>query len=144
MGQGPEQAEIDPPRLTYRRKDRLTHAKEFEAVYTARARKSRGPLIIHTRPNQLAHHRLGLSVGRPVGNAVRRNRIKRQLREAFRLTKADLSRAASPGGYDIIIGVKKHDPLPMAEYQRLLQELVSECDRLWKKRIDRSSGATHD
>lgn len=134
----------DDPRLTYRRKDRIRHAREFQAVYSARARKARGPLSLHTRPNDLPNHRLGLSVGRPIGNAVRRNRIKRQLREAFRLAKNDLPIAPGPGGYDIIIGVKKHEPLPMADYQQILLELAAECDRLWQKRSARSPESGHD
>jgi len=40
--------------------------------------------------NGLAYHRLGLVVSRRVGNSVRRNRIKRLLREWFRLNKQSI------------------------------------------------------
>lgn len=47
-------------------------------------------------PNGLEHSRFGLVVGRRHGGAVSRNRVKRVLREAFRLSQCEL-----PGGLDI-------------------------------------------
>jgi len=43
-----------------------------------------GNLRIIYRTNQLEHCRLGLAVSRKYGNAVQRNRLKRQLRNTFR------------------------------------------------------------
>ena len=42
--------------------------------------------------------RLGITVSRRVGNAVQRNRIRRQVREAFRR-----DRAAWPKGFDVVL-----------------------------------------
>jgi ribonuclease P protein component len=43
------------------------------------------------RPNSLGHARLGLAVGvRAAGNAVKRNRVKRIVRETFRVTQQEL------------------------------------------------------
>jgi ribonuclease P protein component len=54
-------------------------------------------------PNDLTHGRLGLVVSRKVGRAVRRNRLKRVIREVFRLNKpafAGLDVVVIPRGKD--------------------------------------------
>ena len=53
-------------------------------------------------PNSLPHQRLGITVARHVGTAVRRNRVKRLIREFFRLNKARL-----PASTDIVIVAKE-------------------------------------
>src|SRR4051812_24503390 len=105
-----------PERLfRYAHKHRLTHERQFEAVYAGKTRQSRGPLTVFAIPNDLGIPRLGLSVGKRVGTAPRRNRVKRLLREAFRLMQHDL-----PTGYDLVINVRPHEELILAEYQRIL------------------------
>jgi ribonuclease P protein component len=98
---------------------RLGGRGTFKAIRDTGVRESRGPLTLWAMPNELAHPRLGISIGRVVGNAVRRNRIKRLLRESFRLLQHDL-----PRGYDLVIGVRPHEPLMLADYQRLLWHLL--------------------
>jgi len=126
-----------PSRLTFRPRHRLAHARQFAAVYGARMRKVRGPLIVYTRPNALDTCRLGLSIGRRIGSAVIRNTIKRQLREAFRLSQFDLA----PRGYDIVIAVLPHKPLPAREYRETLKALVRTSHEEWLKRERRHSRA---
>lgn len=94
---------------------RLSGRKAFAAVFGHKLRKNAGPLSIVARPNSLPHSRLGLSVGRRVGSAVRRNRVKRLLREAYRLTRHEL-----PRGYDLVVVVHPHEEMELADYQRLL------------------------
>src|ERR671914_858627 len=102
-------------RQTFPKAHRLGGELEFKAVYDARVRESRGPLTAYALPNDLGHPRLGLSVSRRVGTAPRRNRIKRLLRETFRLMQHDF-----PRGYDLVIVVRPHEPLILAEYQRIV------------------------
>jgi len=52
-------------------------------------------------PNGLNVNRLGITVSKKVGNAVKRNRIRRHIYEAFRLIEADLK-----SGYDFVIVAK--------------------------------------
>lgn len=118
----------------YSPRHRLRHALEFEAVYGAKVRESRGPLTVFAIPNELGHPRLGLSVGRKVGIAPKRNRIKRLLREAFRLMQHDL-----PRGYDLVINVRPHETAMLADYQRMLSACVVKLHQKWEGRLKRGS-----
>src|SRR5438270_10461902 len=111
-------------RHRFPRSHRLGGKLEFSAVFEARIRESRGPLMIYAKPNDLSHCRLGISISRKVGTAVRRNRIKRLLRESFRLMQHDL-----PRGYDLVIVVRPHEPMILADYQRVISALVVKLHR---------------
>lgn len=133
-----------PVPLTFRPRHRLTHAREFQAVYAARCRKGAGPLTVFAMPNALSEPRLGLSVGRRVGKAHVRVAAKRAVREAFRHVQNDLVswEAGGDGGrrsgrYDYVVQVRPHEPLPAAEYRRLLLELAQACHGVWAKRFER-------
>lgn len=125
--------------LRYPKSRRLGGRGGFARVYRAKVRTSRGPLAAYALPNELAHARLGLSVGRVVGPAVRRNRIKRLLREAFRHVEGDL-----PPGYDLVIVVRRHEPLELAEYQRLLVGLMGNLHGQWERKRSGEMGHEGD
>jgi ribonuclease P protein component len=116
-------------RYTLPRDARLRGRGAFSRVYDQKVRESRGPVTVYAAPNELEYSRLGLSLSRKVGTAVRRNRIKRLLREAFRLLRHDL-----PRGYDLLIVVRPHEPMILAEYQRLLSASIVKLHQLWEKR----------
>ncbi|PHQ81269.1 MAG: ribonuclease P protein component [Phycisphaera sp.] len=114
--------ESEPRRPTYRPKHRLIHNAEFSAVYSAKLKKPAGPIVVFALPNALGHPRLGLSVGRRVGNAVKRNAIKRRLRDAFRLIAADWP--AGQTGLDLVIVVRPHDTRPASAYMGLMESAI--------------------
>jgi ribonuclease P protein component len=65
---------------------RLSRSAEFERVYRQGRSKGNRFLVLYAFPREDAADegpRLGLSVGRRVGGAVDRTRVKRVLREAF-------------------------------------------------------------
>lgn len=112
---------------------RLHGKRAFSAVFDAKIRKHAGPLLLFAKPNGLPHARLGLSVGRRVGNAVTRSRHKRLLREAFRLTQPTWPTHGG-GGYDVVVVVRPHEALHLEDYQRLLSSGVAAAHRTWEKR----------
>ena len=76
----------DPaPRLRLPRRCRLARKRDFDAVFRTGVAIGDEWFVFHARPNDLGHPRLGLAVSRRHGDAPTRNRIKRRLREAFRL-----------------------------------------------------------
>jgi ribonuclease P protein component len=127
-------------RFGLQKSQRLTLAREFQAVYAARLKKMAGPLIVWARPNTLPRWRLGLSVGRRLGNAVVRNRAKRTVREAFRLVQHELPTHRGHG-FDLVVSVRaaaggKAPPaLPgLAECQSHLLDAARAVHKEWEKR----------
>lgn len=112
------------PRLLFRPRHRLTHERQFRAVYAERLKAGRGPVTVYAKRNELPHPRLGLAVGRRVGNAVARNRFKRLLRESFRLAQNDLPRWEG-GCFDLVVSLHPHEPLELTEYRTLLVDLAA-------------------
>jgi ribonuclease P protein component len=113
----------------FRPRHRLRHALEFRAVYDAKLKKPRGPLIVWGLANTLEEHRLGLAIGKRVGSAVERNALKRRLREAFRLGRADFPLSLRGGGYDLVVGAQAHARLKTEDYRLLLTEAVHAMHR---------------
>jgi len=77
---------------------RLTDPEHFRLVYREGARISDGLLILYTRGSGLSVRRLGIVAPGRLGTAVRRNRVRRRLREAARAAVAVL-----PAGTDVVV-----------------------------------------
>jgi ribonuclease P protein component len=75
---------------TFPKSARLLAPGEFDRVFGRRCAVSDDRIVLHAALGIADGPRLGLVVSRKVGNAVKRNRWKRLLREAFRLTSSDL------------------------------------------------------
>jgi ribonuclease P protein component len=133
----------DAPRLTFRRTQRLSGRGSFKLVLEGRARLDGPQIAVHARPNGGTLHRLGLSVGRKVGSAAARNRIKRLLREAFRLDQQALPNDA-PAPYDFVIVVRPHEPLSLGEYRSALAAAVRHLHSTWTKRHQRQTSRPTD
>jgi ribonuclease P protein component len=73
-----------------RPEDRLRHRKDFLRVYRVGKRIGGGCFLLYYTPGETDHHRLGLTVSKKVGSAVFRNRVKRRMRETFRLNREAL------------------------------------------------------
>src|SRR5438094_10450237 len=83
------------------RRHRLSRSRDFDTVYRHGRSVSTRYLVLYWFPRGEGDVRLGLAVPKDVGTAVVRNRIKRQLREAWR---ARLERI--PSGRDYVLKVR--------------------------------------
>ena len=86
-------------RATFKKHERINTPEHFRRAFDRKRSASDAFLVLYGVENGLDHPRLGISVSRKkVRQAVGRNRVKRLLREAFRLAKAEL-----PAGLDLVI-----------------------------------------
>lgn len=85
------------------RRHRLSRSRDFDAVYRRGRSTSTRFLVLYwfEREDEPGEARLGLAVPKSTGNAVARNKIKRQLREVWR---GRLERV--PPGRDYVLIVK--------------------------------------
>lgn len=78
-------------RLGLRPCHRLRQKADFDRVYKTGARAGDGLFAVNALANALGHARIGMSVSaKSVGNAVNRNRVRRFVREYFRLLRPEL------------------------------------------------------
>lgn len=81
---------------------RLQKARDFESVFKRGAGLGQGGLFLKMRPTALAQSRFGIVVSKKTAaSAVRRNRIRRLLREAIRAHAKQLKK-----GVDVVLVVQ--------------------------------------
>ncbi|MBX6314728.1 MAG: ribonuclease P protein component [Isosphaeraceae bacterium] len=121
-------------RATFRPHERIRDPKDFRRAFEGRKSASDAVLVVYAAQNGLDHPRLGISVSRKkIRRAVARNRVKRLLREAFRLSKAEL-----PSGVDLVV-VPRGPELTFDQARTSLPRLAREATRRLGSRAARPS-----
>lgn len=107
----------DPARLDFPRSCRLLRRAEYDAVYREGRRRASREFTVFLRSNGLEFSRFGWSVKKALGTAVRRNRIRRRLREIVRLHRQEIA-----PGWDIVIHPRSS--AASTDFVPLTQELL--------------------
>lgn len=114
---------------TFGRQQRLHKPSEFKHVFDQPCRAVDNYFIVLAKTNQLPHARLGLAIAKKrVRRAVARNRIKRLVRESFRLHPQLLN------GIDCVVLVKDNieqvnNPLLFRSLAKLWQHISNRCKK---------------
>ena len=103
---------------------RLRERRCFERLFREGQRVGDHQLTVWGLPNGLRDCRLGVVVGRKHGGAVQRNRLKRVIREAFRLSRAQL-----PPGLDIACVPRVGAQVELAAVAKSLERLTARLRR---------------
>lgn len=107
-----------PARLKIRARD------EFMRALRGGVRVADERIVLWCAASGLPHPRLGLMIGRRLGGAVQRNRIKRLIREAFRLARPNL-----PSGLDLVCTAVPGAELTLDTTMESLQRLSQKAAR---------------
>jgi ribonuclease P protein component len=100
-----------------RRKYRLRRNSDFQQVRQNGKFYASPLMVLAFLRNELDHSRFGFVVSRRLGNAVKRNKIKRRMREATRLQVSLIE-----PGFDLVIIARQ--PIRSATYQEVEQTLL--------------------
>lgn len=96
---------------------------EFRRMYAKGKSGVSSCLVVYCRQNRREHNRLGVTVSAKLGHAVVRNRIRRRLREIYRLSQPKMRK-----GYDIILVARSR--AVTATYWDLERAYLRLCEKL--------------
>ena len=96
---------------------------DFRRVYRKGKSAVRPCLVVYARVNRSEGSRLGLTVTTRVGKAHTRNRVRRRLKEIYRLHESGLR-----PGYDMVVVARTR--AAEVTYKRLETEFLSACQEL--------------
>lgn len=105
--------------LLFPKSRHLRRSRDFDRVYDLQQRAGDARLLVFAAPNPESEQtRIGFSISKKHGNSVRRHRIRRLLREAYRLSQFDV-----PEGLDLILIPRPGSDATLDDYRQSLVRL---------------------
>ena len=95
----------------------------FRRLYRKGQSAANGYLVLYCRKNGSRQNRIGLTVSAKLGHAVVRNRVRRRIREIFRLSQGKMKQ-----GYDCIVVARTR--AAHADYWELKRAFEKTCKKL--------------
>jgi len=123
---------VEHEQLGFTHRMHVRSGSHFKRAYSRGSRAAGDLMTVALVPNELGHARLGLSVGKRVWkSAVKRNRVRRLFREAFRLEYTAL-----PAGYALIlIGSRPRVQPQLAATRAELVRLARKAQRRYADKL---------
>ena len=110
--------------FTFQKEERIIKRADFINLNLHGKRYFSKNFVLILKKNKRDITRLGITVSKRVGGSVKRNRIKRAIREFFRHNKKQI-----PKGYDIMVSaLKEGDNYPFLKVQEELVYLLKHDD----------------
>ncbi|QDR83095.1 ribonuclease P protein component [Sporomusa termitida] len=109
-------------RFTLPKCGRLCQTKSFQAVYRSGKSYTNKLLVLYVLPNRSGKRRIGFAAGKRLGPAVVRNRLKRLLREAYRLHQGEIL-----NGVDLVLVARQ--PLVKAGQAQTTKAFLEICSK---------------
>lgn len=112
-----------------KRETTLKENYEFRRVYN-KGKSGVSPFfVVYARANRSERNRLGITVSTKLGKAVIRNRVRRRLREIYRLSQHDMKK-----GYDIVLVGRSR--AIHATFEELSRAYLKTCGKmgLWEEK----------
>ncbi len=111
----------------------LKENRQFRRLY-GKGRHAVSPVLaLYCRKNRLAYSRLGITVSTKVGKAVRRNRTRRRIREAYRIHEGQFL-----PGYDLVAVARVR--AGHTRFREIERSLLQTADKLGLLRKEAGQG----
>jgi len=106
-------------RFSLAKSKRLVTSTQFGAVVARKQRFTDGLFVLYVAENDCKISRLGIAINKSIGSAVVRNRLKRLIREVFRINQHDI-----PQGFDYLFTFSSHWQDKLSKYT-VSDEIIS-------------------
>ena len=101
----------------------IKHNSEFRRLYASGKSAATAHIAVYCKRSRRGQSQLGLTVSTKVGKAVVRNRVRRRLKEIYRLHESEIRR-----GFDIVIVARVQSRY--ATYHQLERDFLRLMDKL--------------